>query len=94
MLPPESFALKGTQIWIPSRGLGAFQADPKAYPEGSVKTSVLQAIKFGYRHIDAAYGYGLGSVERDVGAAVAEFGIPREELFGVTKLYTYFASYL
>jgi len=87
MLPPNSFALKGTPIRIPARGLGTFQADPKLYPEGSVKASVLEAIKCGYRHIDAAYGYGSGSVERDVGSAIAECGVPREELFIVTKLH-------
>ncbi|KAH8807650.1 NADP-dependent oxidoreductase domain-containing protein [Xylogone sp. PMI_703] len=87
MLPPSSFPLTNTPIRIPSRGLGTFQADPKLYPEASVKASVLQAIKCGYRHIDAAYGYGLGSVEREVGAAIAECGIPREEIFVVTKLH-------
>lgn len=86
-VPPKSFALTSTPILIPSRGLGTFQADPKQYPEGSVKASVLEAIKFGYRHIDAAYGYGSGSVERDVGAAIAECGVPRKELFVVTKLH-------
>jgi diketogulonate reductase-like aldo/keto reductase len=87
MLPPDSFPLKDTTIQIPSRGLGTFQADPKVYPEGSVKTSVLQALKLGYRHIDAAFGYGWGSVERDIGDAIREGGIPREEIFVVTKLW-------
>lgn len=85
--PPTSFPLTGAPVSIPSRGLGTFQADPKRYPEGSVKASVLEAIRAGYRHIDAAYGYGSGSVERDVGAAIAECGVPRNELFIVTKLY-------
>ncbi|CZT11977.1 uncharacterized protein RCO7_07987 [Rhynchosporium graminicola] len=87
MLPPDSFPLKGTNMRIPSRGLGTFQADPKLYPEGSVKASVLRAIKHGYRHIDAAYGYGSGFVGKEVGAAIAECGVPREELFVVTKLH-------
>lgn len=86
MFPQESFALKGTTIRVPSRGLGTFQVDPKIYPEGSVKDSVLQALKLGYRHIDAAFGYGWGQVERDIGHAIRESGIPREELFIVTKL--------
>lgn len=86
MFPPESFALKNTSIRIPSRGLGTFQVDPKVYPEGSVKDSVLQALKLGYRHIDAAFGYGWGQVERDIGEGIRESGIPREELFIVTKL--------
>jgi diketogulonate reductase-like aldo/keto reductase len=93
MIPADSFALKNTSVRIPSRGLGTFQVDPKVYPEGSVKNSVLQALVLGYRHIDAAFGYGWGSVERDIGAAIDESGIAREELFVVTKLYVaYLAS--
>lgn len=93
MRPADSFTLKNTSIQIPSRGLGTFQVDPKVYPEGSVKDSVLQALKLGYRHIDAALGYGWGSVERDIGAAIAESGVAREELFVVTKLYVILLSW-
>ena len=87
MIPPDSFPLHGSAARIPSRGLGTFQVDPKEYPEGSVKTSVLKALDLGYRHIDAALGYGWGSVERDIGQAIQESRIPREDLFIVTKLY-------
>ncbi|OXV05676.1 hypothetical protein Egran_06555 [Elaphomyces granulatus] len=90
MFPSESFPLKNTTICIPSRGLGTFQVDPKVYPEGSVKDSVIQALKLGYRHIDAAFGYGWGQVERDIGEAIRESGIPRDELFIVTKLHNCF----
>jgi diketogulonate reductase-like aldo/keto reductase len=67
--------------------LGTFQVDPTLYPDNSVKDSVLQALRLGYRHIDAAFGYGWGSVEREIGEAIRESGIPRDELFIVTKLY-------
>lgn len=83
---PDSFPLKNTTIRVPSQGLGTFQVDPKQYPDGSVKASVLHALKIGYRHIDAALAYGWGSVERDIGAAIRESGIARSELFIVTKL--------
>jgi diketogulonate reductase-like aldo/keto reductase len=86
MLPSESFSLANTDIRVPSRGLGTFQADPKVYPAGSVKDSVLQALRLGCRHIDAAFAYEWGSVEREVGEAIRESGISREELFIVTKL--------
>lgn len=86
MVPQERFSLKNTSLTIPSRGLGTFQVDPKAYPDGSVKDSVLTALKTGYRHIDAALGYGWGAVEREVGLAVRESQIPREDIFIVTKL--------
>lgn len=88
MAPAESFPLKGTSTRIPSRGLGTFQADPKIYPAGSVKNSVLHALQVGYRHLDVALGYEWGAVEREVGQAIKESGIPREDLFIVTKLYT------
>lgn len=86
MYPPSSFILKDSSIQIPSRGLGTFQVDPKVYPEGSIKTSVLRALEAGYRHFDAALAYGWGEVERGIGEAVRESGIPRPELFVVTKL--------
>ena len=86
MIPSDSFPLQGSPIRIPSRGLGTFQVDPKEYPEGSVKLSVLRALELGYRHIDAALGYGWGSVEKSIGEAIKESGIAREKLFIVTKL--------
>ena len=86
MFPPTSFPLKDSSIQIPSRGLGTFQPDPKIYPQGSVKTSVLKALEAGYRHFDAALGYGWGSVEKEIGEAIKESNIDRSELFIVTKL--------
>lgn len=86
MFPPSDFSLK-TGHAIPSRGLGTFQVDPKIYPEGSIKASVRAALDAGYRHLDAALAYGWGEVERGIGEALRESGIPREEVFVVTKLY-------
>lgn len=71
---------------IPLRGLGTFQPDPKAYPENSVKDSVLYALQVGYRHIDTAFAYSNGEVEKGVGEAVRESGIDRRALFIVSKL--------
>ncbi|CAG8971707.1 hypothetical protein HYALB_00003175 [Hymenoscyphus albidus] len=88
--PQTSFSLEGTDIRIPSCDLGTFQPDPSLNPDTSVKDSVLQALKTGYRHIDAALAYGWGSVERDIGDAIRESEIPREELFVVTKLHNCF----
>lgn len=86
MPPPDTFPLKGTDMRIPSRGLGTFQVDPNMYPEGSVRDSVLHALRLGCRHIDAALAYGWGSVEREIGDAIRQSGIPRKEIFVVTKL--------
>ena len=86
MLPLTAFPLHGCGLSIPACGPGTFQVDPSVYPEGSIKASVLKALQIGYRHLDAALGYGWGEVERGIGEAVRESGIPRDELFVVTKL--------
>lgn len=47
-------------------------------------SSVLEALKNGVRLIDTAHIYGN---EREVGEAVRRSGIPRDEIFVITKLY-------
>lgn len=47
------------------------------------KQVVLEALAAGYRLIDTAHMYGNEDI---VGQAVAESGIPREEIFITTKL--------
>jgi diketogulonate reductase-like aldo/keto reductase len=65
---------------MPQIGLGVWQAAAGA----ETKTAVLTALRVGYRHIDTARLYGN---EADVGAAVRESGIPREDIFVTTKLW-------
>ncbi|MDE5714613.1 MAG: aldo/keto reductase [Anaeroplasmataceae bacterium] len=48
------------------------------------KNSVLAALKSGVRLIDTAYMYGN---EKEVGQAILASGIPREEIFVITKIY-------
>jgi 2,5-diketo-D-gluconate reductase A len=64
---------------IPSVGLGVFQTPPK-----ETEQAVSAALEVGYRHIDTAAAYGN---EREVGRAVKKSGIPRDEIFIVTKLW-------
>lgn len=78
---PESFKLS-SGTYIPAIGFGTFQSDSKS-PPGTCKQAVLNALKVGIRHIDTAYSYGT---EKEVGEAISESGIPREEIFVVTKL--------
>lgn len=47
--------------------------------------SVLSALELGYRHIDTAQIYGN---EREVGKAIKESGVKREEIFLTTKVAT------
>jgi diketogulonate reductase-like aldo/keto reductase len=65
-------------VKAPIVGLGVWQAG------GGTKKAVLAALEAGYRHVDTAAVYGN---EAAVGAAIAESGIPREQLFITTKLW-------
>ena len=67
---------------IPQLGLGVFQVEADV-----AKRVVLDALEIGYRHIDGAWIYGN---EEGVGEAIAESGIPRDELFITTKLWNTF----
>ncbi|HBI63887.1 MAG TPA: 2,5-diketo-D-gluconic acid reductase [Clostridiales bacterium] len=51
---------------------------------GPTYEAVLAALKAGYRHIDSAAAY---FNEEDVGRAVRDSGIPREEIFVTSKLW-------
>jgi 2,5-diketo-D-gluconate reductase A len=64
---------------IPSVGLGVWQTPPEA-----TEQAVSAALETGYRHIDTAAAY---DNEREVGRAIAKSGIPREQIFVVTKLW-------
>src|SRR5688500_13798121 len=66
-------------VEIPQLGFGVFQVPPDDTEE-----VVGQAFELGYRHIDTAAAY---RNEKGVGRAVANSGIPREELFITTKLW-------
>src|SRR3954464_8151659 len=65
---------------IPLLGLGVWQVEPGEETEDSVRW----ALELGYRHIDTAQAYGN---EESVGQALAESGVPREEIFLATKFY-------
>ncbi|RAL10544.1 aldo/keto reductase family protein [Aspergillus homomorphus CBS 101889] len=75
---PESFNVKG--YTLPAVGLGTFQAEAGNY---KVKDAVIKALISGYRHIDTATAYGN---EQQVGEAIRECGVPRDQLFITTKL--------
>lgn len=64
---------------MPILGLGVYQI-----PKEETKRCVLDAIKVGYRSIDTAQSY---FNEAEVGEAISECGVPREELFITTKVW-------
>jgi len=65
---------------MPVLGLGVWQAASGKETRNAVAT----ALQVGYRLIDTAKMY---ANERDVGAAVRQSGIPRDEIFVTTKLW-------
>jgi len=63
---------------IPQLGFGVFQVPPEQTAQ-----AVTEALEVGYRHIDTAQMYGN---EAGVGDALAEAGLPREEVYVTSKL--------
>ena len=66
-------------IQMPLLGYGVFQVPPQ-----DAERCVADALSVGYRLIDTAQAY---ANEEGVGAAIAKSGIPREEIFLVTKVW-------
>src|SRR5215475_13596311 len=64
---------------IPQLGFGVFEVPP-----AQTTTVVLGALEAGYRHIDTAAGY---RNEAEVGEAVRNSGLSRDEVFITTKLH-------
>ncbi|MBQ8131593.1 MAG: aldo/keto reductase [Bacilli bacterium] len=66
-------------VKMPILNFGVYQI-----PQDETKEAVLNAIKVGYRGIDTAQSY---FNEKEVGDAIKECGIPREQLFITTKVW-------
>ncbi|OKH71055.1 aldo/keto reductase [Mycolicibacterium sp.] len=64
---------------IPQVGLGVWQTPPE-----DTERAVVAALQTGYRHIDTAAAY---QNETETGRALAASGVPRDEVFLVTKLW-------
>lgn len=73
-------------IKVPMVGIGVYQIPD--YEEA--KSTVLKALKIGYRLIDTAQGY---MNEQAIGDAIRESGVPREEIFITTKIWIQDFSY-
>lgn len=64
---------------IPRLGFGVYQIPP-----ADTEQAVATALQAGYRHVDTAALYGN---EREVGRAITASGLPREQVYLVTKLW-------
>lgn len=67
-------------IFMPMVGYGTYQTAP-----AETTANVLQALRTGYRLIDTAQYYGN---EAEVGEALTESGLPRDQVFVTTKVQT------
>jgi 2,5-diketo-D-gluconate reductase A len=65
-------------VQIPQLGFGVFQIKPE-----DTRQATLTALETGYRHIDTAEMYGN---EREVGEAIRDSGIDRDQVFVTSKL--------
>ncbi|KAK7685588.1 hypothetical protein QCA50_011455 [Cerrena zonata] len=74
----SQFEKLNTGALIPTLGFGTWQSKP-----GAVERAVEVALRNGYRHIDTATAY---RNEKEVGTGIKASGVPREEIFLVTKL--------
>ncbi len=66
-------------VKMPQLGYGVYQVNPE-----ECERCVLDAVSVGYRMIDTAQAY---HNEEGVGEAIQKCGVPREELFIVTKIW-------
>lgn len=64
---------------MPPLGLGTWPLKGEA-----ARAAVREALALGYRHVDTAQMY---ENEAEVGAAIRESGLPRDEVFVVTKIH-------
>ncbi|MBM6550948.1 2,5-didehydrogluconate reductase DkgB [Marinomonas ostreistagni] len=64
---------------MPNLGMGTFRLKGE-----TAYNSVQMALEEGFRHIDTAQMY---DNEEEVGRAIADSGVPREELFVTTKIH-------
>ncbi|GAB5371648.1 hypothetical protein AAMO2058_001598000 [Amorphochlora amoebiformis] len=82
VIPPgkleDAMYVLSNDVGMPLVGFGTWQL------QGEIcYKSVLEALKAGYRHVDTAQGY---YNEIEVGRAIKDSGIPREDIFVSTKL--------
>jgi len=69
----------GSGYEMPIAGIGTYSLHDE-----TCVNSILSALEQGVRLIDTAYMYGN---EEEVGEAIRKSGVPREEIFVITKIY-------
>jgi diketogulonate reductase-like aldo/keto reductase len=75
----ENYTNLNNDVRMPLLGFGVFQTPPD-----ETREAVFEALQVGYRLIDTAAAYGN---EREVGQAIRESGLARDEVFIETKVW-------
>lgn len=80
----------GTAVPVPAFGTGTawYQSgghDPSGARNQELIATIKSALRVGYRHLDAAEMYGTNY---EVGIAMKESGVPREDIFLTTKVWS------
>jgi len=76
----KSHIILNNGVKMPWLGFGTYRAKNGA----ELIEAVKESLRIGYRHIDTASFYGN---EEEVGIAIKESGVPREEIFLVSKIW-------
>ncbi|NFA59750.1 aldo/keto reductase [Clostridium sporogenes] len=76
----KSYTVLSNGVKMPWLGFGTYKVEDG----NTVISSVKEALKIGYSHIDTASYYGN---EEGVGTAIKESGVPREDIFLVSKVW-------
>ncbi len=84
MFLDETFTLSNG-VKIPKLGYGTWQIKSDI-----AKRCALEALEVGYRHIDSAIAYGN---EEEIGKALKECGLKREEIFLTSKIPAQIKTY-
>ncbi|KAK2605918.1 hypothetical protein QQS21_003644 [Conoideocrella luteorostrata] len=82
--PPTLKLNDGNEIPVFAYGLGTANYKRDSGFDKSLVDVTKLAIEVGYRHLDGAEVYGN---EEELGAAIKESGIPRDQLFVTTKIH-------
>lgn len=71
-----------SRSWVLCTGTAWYKPDRFSAYNPDAVTIFKYAIAAGYRHLDTAEAYGT---ERELGQAIKESGVPREDLLVITK---------
>ncbi|KAK8061557.1 aldo-keto reductase [Apiospora phragmitis] len=83
MTLPQYFTLNNGEK-VPAVALGTFQSDDG---NSKVAATVKLALELGYRYIDGAAAYGN---EKEIGLGIRESGVPRSDIYVISKLSQWF----